>query len=264
MPAAPADAIRRRQEDFYREAEIERFEWLTGLPIIQKMERVLMSHVSEPGEPVSMLEVGCGEGANLATLRALGADARYTGFDCFPAKIAFCRSRHPRDTFVLADARATFPFRDVAYDRVLIRDVLHHLAAADRVHALRECGRVLSPDGVVCIVEGNAANLIGTGFALLFPHERCMLETRVSRLTGLVTETLPGYEIRVTMEEPSNLTRLAAHYRYGLPRLGRVPLAAAVLAAEASIARSIRPKRAWAYSVIRARKPSPGSTGAAA
>jgi ubiquinone/menaquinone biosynthesis C-methylase UbiE len=265
MPAsAPADAIRRRQEEFYQGAEIERFDWLTGLPIIQKMERALLSHVTELGEAVAMLEVGCGEGANLATLRALGARARYTGFDCFPAKIAFCRSRHPRDTFVVADARTMFPFRDGAYDRVLIRDVLHHLSAGDRVHALRECGRVLSPGGTMCIVEGNAANLIGAGFALLFPHERCMLETRISRLTDLVAGTLPGYQIRVTMEEPSNLTRLVAHYRFGLPRLGRVPLAAAVLAAEASVARSIRPQRAWAYSVIRARKPIPKSTGASA
>jgi SAM-dependent methyltransferase len=259
LAAAPVDAIRRRQENFYRRAEIERFEWLTALPIIQKLERALLSHVTELGEAVSMLEVGCGEGANLATLRALGAGARYTGFDCFPAKIAFCRSRHPHDAFVVADARAMFPFRDGAYDRVLIRDVLHHLSAGDRVHALRECARVLAPGGVVCIVEGNAANLIGAGFALLFPHERCMLETRISRLKDLVAGTLPGYDIRVTMEEPSNLTRLAAHYRYGLPGLGRVPFAAAVLAAEASVARSIRPRRAWAYSVIRARKPIPGS-----
>lgn len=265
MPgAAPADAIRRRQEDFYRGAETERFEWLTGVPIIQKMERALLSHVTDLGEPASMLEVGCGEGANLATLRALSAGGRYTGFDCFPAKIAFCRSRHPRDSFVVADARAMFPFRDGAYDRVLVRDVLHHLSAAERVHALRECGRVLAPGGVMCIVEGNAANLIGTAFALLFPHERCMLETRISRLTDLVAGTLPGYEIRVTMEEPSNLTRLVAHYRYGVPRLGRVRFAAAVLAAEASVARSIRPRRAWAYSVIHARKPILGSTGACA
>jgi SAM-dependent methyltransferase len=106
--------VRLRQEAFYGRAEIERFEWLTGHPAIVKAERRLLASLDGLGAATEILEVGCGEGANLATLRALGVTAGYTGFDCFPSKVGFCRARHPDARFLVADARRPFPFRDNA------------------------------------------------------------------------------------------------------------------------------------------------------
>src|SRR5215204_663868 len=129
-----SDDVRGRQEAFYGRAEVERFEWLTRHPAIVEAERRLLASVDGLGKANNILEVGCGEGANLATLRALGITAAYTGFDCFPAKVDFCRTRHADARFVMADARRPFPFRDNSYDGVLIRDLLHHVAEQDRVH----------------------------------------------------------------------------------------------------------------------------------
>lgn len=248
------DPVRLRQENFYDEAEASRFEWLTGHPVIQCAERTLLGRLEGLDGVPSILEVGCGEGANLATLQSTGRRFRYTGFDCFPAKVAFCRSKHKGAKFLLADARRSFPFQNASYDRVLIRDVLHHLAVPDRAHVLHESMRVLRPGGRLWIVEGNARNLLGLAFALLFPHERCMLETRVPRLQRFVAETLSGHAIDETMGEPSNLFRLLCHYQFGLPAVGRTHLMTRLLQLWDRMSRALRPRRRWAYSIIEVRK----------
>jgi ubiquinone/menaquinone biosynthesis C-methylase UbiE len=248
------DPVRLRQEEFYDDAETNRFEWLTGHPIIRCAERTLLSHLHGLEGVPSILEVGCGEGANFATLQSTGTRFRYTGFDCFPVKVAFCRQRHRGGRFLMADARQPFPFQDASFDRVLIRDLLHHLAAPDRAHVLHESMRVLIPDGRLWIIEGNATNLLGRGFAMLFPHERCMLETRAPRLQRFVAETLSEHQITETMEEPSNLFRLICHYQFGFPAFGRTRLMRRVTGAWDSVSRALRPSQRWAYSIIEVRK----------
>lgn len=261
---APAvDQVRRRQEAFYDDAEAQRFEWLTEHPLVRRAEQALLATLGGLADAPSILEVGCGEGANFATLRKSGRRFRYTGFDCFPAKVAFCRQRHRDGRFLMADARQAFPFLDRAFDRVLVRDLLHHLAAPDREQVLRESMRVLAPGGRLWIVEGNAANALGRGFALLFPHERCMLETRAPRLQQFVAATLPGYEIVEAMAEPSNAFRLVCHYRFGVPALGRTGLAGALMRVWTSAARVLRPSARWAYSIVEVRKPAEHGTAAA-
>jgi ubiquinone/menaquinone biosynthesis C-methylase UbiE len=252
--AATADRVRLRQEAFYDHAEADRFEWLTGHPIIRRAEQALLSHLHGLEGMPSILEVGCGEGANFVTLQSTGRRFRYTGFDCFPVKVAFCRARHAEGQFLVADARRPFPFRAGSYDGVLVRDLLHHLAVPDRTHVLRESMRVLKPGGRFWIVEGNAMNMLGRGFAMLFPHERCMLETRAPKLQGFIAETFPGHQIREEMAEASNFFRLLYHYQFGFPALGRPPFAGAITRAWDSLSRILRPSRRWAYSVIEVRK----------
>ena len=248
------DEVRRRQEAFYDAAEIARYEWLTSHPLIRSAERDLMARLPLHEGVPSILEVGCGEGANYETLRAEGARFRYTGFDCFPRKVAFCRQRHAGGRFLLADARRPFPFADGSFEIVLVRDILHHLAEPDRVHVLRDSLRVLAPGGRLVIVEGNAANVIGSVFAWVFPHERCMLQTRAPRLQKFVAATLPGHDIEQAMAEPSNLFRFVCHYQFGVPALGRQAWAAAAFGAWARWSGRLRPSRRWAYSIILVRK----------
>lgn len=255
------DPIRQRQEAFYDHAEANRFEWLTRHPGIRRAEERLLGGLHGLEDATSVLEVGCGEGANLATLRALGATVNYTGFDCFPAKVGFCRERHRDGRFLVADARRPFPFRDGAYDRVLIRDILHHLAEADRAHVLRESMRVLRPGGRLWIVEGNARNLIGRVFAMIFEHERCMLETRAPRLQQFVRATLDGQHIDESMSEASNFFRLLYHYQFGFPALARVGPVGAVMRGWQAVSRWWRPQRRWAYSIIEVEKISMPTAG---
>jgi len=255
MSTVPAvDPVRRRQEAFYDHAEASRFEWLTRHSGICQAEKRLLGGLHGLVNATSVLEVGCGEGANLTTLRALGATVNYTGFDCFPAKVGFCRDRHRDGRFLVADARRPFPFRDGAYDRVLIRDILHHLAEPDRAHVLRESMRVLRPGGRLWIVEGNARNLIGRVFAMVFEHERCMLDTRTPRLQHFVRATLGGQQIDESMSEPSNVFRLLYHYQFGFPALAALKPFAAMLRGWEALASWWRPSRRWAYSIIEVHK----------
>jgi SAM-dependent methyltransferase len=249
-PHRDDDPIRRRQEDFYRAAEADRFEWLTGNPVVSAAERALLGRVTALEHARSILEVGCGEGATIATLRSMGSTASYTGFDCFAEKIAFCRERHPADRFVLADARTAFPFASGSFDVVLVRDVLHHLSSRDRSHVLREACRILIDGGMLTIVEGNASNPINAGYALVFAHERCMLETRRPRLESIVAHALPGIPMHIAMEEPSNLFRFVLHYRFGLPGLARISMVRAGLRTWSALVRRLSPRRAWAYSIV--------------
>lgn len=251
---AEAEEVRRRQEEFYTDAEQERYRWLTENPLIRRAEAKLFEVPQGLDDSRSILEVGCGEGANLTTLRRMGITADYTGFDCFEEKVDFCRAHHPEATFLMADARVRFPFDDATFDRVLVRDVLHHLSHEDRINVINESLRTLEPGGVLTIIEGNANNWINRGFATVFEHERCMFETRSHLLEAFVAEVAETHQSQVTMTEPSPLFRLAAHYKFGFPRLAGTPLVRGALACWQGLSRLISPGYRWAYSIVDIKK----------
>ncbi|MEM7165938.1 MAG: class I SAM-dependent methyltransferase [Planctomycetota bacterium] len=250
LPAKDADEVRRHQEEFYRDAEAARYHWLTTNPFVSTAEKQLFRPLRRLRDAQSIFEIGCGEGANLETLRAIGAQGTYTGCDCFREKVEFCQQRHPDDHFVVADAREPLPFADAVFDAVLVRDVLHHLAAPERAHVLRESLRLLRPGGVLTIVEGNANNFINRVFAHVFAHERCMMETRSHLLCDLVKQTLPNAQRKVVMAEPSNFFRMIVHYKMGFPALGRIGVMRKALAAWNGMTARIRPQRRWAYTLV--------------
>lgn len=100
-------------------------------------------------------------------------------------------------------------------------DVPHHPEQGERTESVREALRVLRPRGILRIVEGNANDLIGLVFALLFKHERCMLVTRSHLLASSVGCMVRPNRLTVRMEEPSTLSRLLFRYGFGFPNLGR-------------------------------------------
>ena len=254
VTASTHDEVRRRQQAFYRDAESVRYRWLTEHPFIAKAERKLFEPLIRLRSRQSIFEIGCGEGANLVTLRRMGCEAKYTGGDCFPQKIDFCRAHHRDAQFVIADARQRLPFEDGSFDGVLIRDVLHHLAEPDRVNALRESMRILRRGGVLAIIEGNANNPIALLFAMIFPHERCMLETRSHLLRDLIERTVGSEPFDITMAEPSNLFRLILHYQYGFPLLGKIRLCRRLLDGWDRLAGIITPRRYRAYTLVEVSK----------
>ncbi len=244
------EPVRQLQEAFYQDAEADRFYWLTNHPYVLQAERRLLRHIEAWPEACSILEVGCGEGATLKTLQNMGIHPTYVGFDCFPAKVQFCCREHKEGRFLTADARFGFPFHSGCFERVLVRDVLHHLEESERISLLNEALRVLKPKGNLVVIEGNANNFVGMAFALLFKHERCMLETRSHLLEALVGRIARFCRMRVNMEEPSNLFRLILHYRLGFPSLGNSKLIIRLMDGWQSVARKLSPTRRWAYTII--------------
>jgi ubiquinone/menaquinone biosynthesis C-methylase UbiE len=101
-----------------------------------------------------VLELGCGTGKWLADLAAAGCQV--AGID--PSQRMLDRA-HQRCSADLRHGTAeSLPWPDHSFDRVVLVNALHHLAAPDA--ALRESFRVLKPGGAVTSIG-------------LDPHEHC-------------------------------------------------------------------------------------------
>jgi SAM-dependent methyltransferase len=90
----------------------------------------------------SVLEIGCGKGMLLNTIRELVHSA--TGIDTDPEAIALCRASFPTINAQVASGDE-IPFLPESFDIVLSFDVFEHIRDSD-LH-LREVRRVLKPDG---------------------------------------------------------------------------------------------------------------------
>ena len=97
-----------------------------------------------------VLEVGCGEGYGTALLAAAGASV--VGVDYDAATIAHAARRYPQAGFVRANL-AALPVGDVAVDVLATLQVIEHVW--DHPQFVRECRRVLRPDGLLLVTTPN-------------------------------------------------------------------------------------------------------------
>lgn len=99
-----------------------------------------------------VLDVGCGNGRYLATMRSLGVEA--VGCDLSVGML----KAGPTNSVVVADAVA-LPFPEGQFDVVLAPHMLYHVA--DRRASVRELRRVLTPGGR-CVAVTNGAGHLGS------------------------------------------------------------------------------------------------------
>lgn len=117
----------------------------------------LLHHDTAYPDGSSVLEAGCGVGAQTVTLAATSPGARITSVDISPLSLARARaavsaSGATNVTFGQADIFA-LPFAPASFDHVFVCFVLEHLARP--VEALRHLMRVLKPGGTVTVIEGD-------------------------------------------------------------------------------------------------------------
>lgn len=91
------------------------------------LHRVIRDLVG-PSRDRLVIDVGCGPGANLASLAAM---YRCLGVDTSRAAIDFARTRFPMIDFVCGVAPGDTPQQAAAADLWLLMDVLEHVEAAD-------------------------------------------------------------------------------------------------------------------------------------
>lgn len=238
--------FQQRQRRFFEVADAAHFAWQTGHPYIAATERELLA-----GLPLDtgtlMLEVGCGEGANLVNVLA-STDVRpkrVVGIDLFERKMTFAAAHVSAGRFACADALA-LPFAAGSFDVVLCRDVLHHLE--DREKALAELRRVVRPGGCVRILEPNGQSPLMRLLALIRPHERGILRNTVASLHSLVRDQFP--DARIDVRQPLPISRLLLHHQLGVPWIASsAGVRRALRAIEAGFGRVV-PQRWWAYVVI--------------
>lgn len=114
------------------------------------LERLVTA--GEIGSRSRVLEVGCGTGNYIATLRsATGCSA--WGVDPSAGMLAMAGERSRCVTFRLGDAE-TLNFPAEYFDLVFSVDVAHHLT--DHAAYFREAHRVLAPGGRICTLTDSA------------------------------------------------------------------------------------------------------------
>ncbi len=115
----------------------DQYWWYYGL---RTLLQALLVRYAPPG--ATILDAGCGTGANLQLLQGSG---RAIGVDISEQAISFCRLRGiPRDRALLGSI-TDLPFREQYFDLVVSFDVICNIP--DDRQALRECARVLKSGG---------------------------------------------------------------------------------------------------------------------
>jgi len=167
MDAAEFDAMARVQERHW---------WYRAL------RALLTDSLPSTDGGARILDAGCGMGAHLAALAAIG---EVTAVDMSPYALRYVQS--PRRT--CADG-AALPFHDGAFDAVVSCDVLCHAAAGDPLEHLEEAYRVLEPGGLLLL------NLPAYPW-MLSRHDRAVANARRfvrSEVTSMVTQAGFGVE----------------------------------------------------------------------
>jgi protein-L-isoaspartate O-methyltransferase len=105
----------------------------------------------------SVLEAGCGVGAQTVTLARRSPDARFTSVDVSAESVAEARRRVEEAGIGNVELRQAdifdLPFEPASFDHVFVCFVLEHLSRP--VEALSLLGGLLRPGGTITVIEGD-------------------------------------------------------------------------------------------------------------
>jgi 2-polyprenyl-3-methyl-5-hydroxy-6-metoxy-1,4-benzoquinol methylase len=117
------------------------------------IESAYYEHLYLPWHPGGrLLEIGCGAGDQLLTLKKAGWTVFGVDFD--PDAVDTAKSRGL--TVSLGDVR-DMDFADQSFDAIVMGHVIEHVY--DPVDLLRECRRLICPGGLIVVVTPNAVSI---------------------------------------------------------------------------------------------------------
>ena len=104
-----------------------------------------------PQENLSILDVGCGTGTQLALYSKPGCTL--FGADLSPAMLAVAWRKLGETAELFLEDASKLTFADGTFDLVTVVLMLHEIPAGLRSAALRECKRVVKPDGRIMLMD---------------------------------------------------------------------------------------------------------------
>lgn len=115
----------------------------------------LLLKPDQAGNPLHLLDLGCGVGTLHAGLASL--NIKVDGVDVSAKSLDIARSLHPLNNYYSIHANR-LPISDNTYDCVLAVCVVHHVQPLDRSVFFSEAYRVLKPGGSLIVIEHNPFN----------------------------------------------------------------------------------------------------------
>jgi len=194
-------------------------------------------HRYAPDPPERILDAGCGTGAMLCDLQALGS---VVGVDLEWQALELARQR---GEFPLVQARLeALPFPNECFDLITALDVLEHLP--DDAPALREIWRTLQPNGLLIATVPAYAWLWSRHDVALHHYRRYTARALQSRLYRAGFEVLKiSYSVSLLFV-PIALFRWFDRFRKGTPSATVVPVSP-------SLNRWLTRLQAWEARLIR-------------
>jgi len=125
----------------------------------QFLRRKLAPFLPPPG-PAGVLDIGCGMGFALLTLRKLGF-SNLCGIDTDPEQVKACQG-FGLPVELVSDSVAFLAARPEQFGTVLLLDVLEHMPAAQQIRLMRAVYRALEPGGRVIVQVPNSASIMAT------------------------------------------------------------------------------------------------------
>lgn len=104
-----------------------------------------------PEEGMTVLEVGCGTGANLVLYRQAGCEV--AGVDLSPSMLEVARGKLGETADLRLCDAADMPYEDHSFDLVVAFLTLHEMPTAVRESVMDEMVRVAGPDGRLLVID---------------------------------------------------------------------------------------------------------------
>jgi ubiquinone/menaquinone biosynthesis C-methylase UbiE/uncharacterized membrane protein YbhN (UPF0104 family) len=144
--------------------------------LLLRKTALMKAVVAAQGSGRRGLDVGCGQGAYVGRMRALGFDVE--GIDMSAGQVRLAARNAGGSEFVRVGSVLEIPAPDASFDFTYVINVLHHLGSVEEQRrAFRELLRVLKPGGLLFVHEINTRNILFRFYmGYVFPSLNCIDE----------------------------------------------------------------------------------------